>query len=320
MILITEDVWGDEFVSLSERYQVRYEPELWKDPERILQSLDDVQALVVRNRTSVDAAMITRGKNLRIIARAGVGLDNIDVASANARGVAVSAALGVNALSVAEHTIGLTLALTRRTIPLDLSVRAGGWNRQAGIELAGKTWGLLGFGATARSTARLLRGFGMNVLAYDPYVPHAEPDLIDLNVLLVSAEKVFENSDVISIHLPNVPQTKNIVDARSIESMKDGVYLINVGRGEVIDERALLAALKTGKVAGAGLDVRQNEPPIVGELETLANVILTPHIAGITKESQTRIIKCLADDISRALEGNVLRYAVGEVKSLEVHV
>ena len=315
MILITEDVWGDELAALGDRYTVIYEPDLWKSPTRIRQALTGVQALVVRNRTKVDSAMIEAGKDLRIIARAGVGLDNIDISSADSNGVAVSAALGVNAVSVAEHTVGLALALTREVIPLDSDTKSGQWNRRAGVELAGKTWGLLGFGATARSTAQLLRGFGVNILAYDPYAQSTEAELRDLNADLVTAESVLSNADVISIHLPNTPQTAKFIDDRAIAAMKDGVFLINVGRGEVIDETALIAALKSGKVAAAGLDVRESEPPLLGELETLPNVVLTPHIAGITKESQSRIIKYLAADIDRALNGERLNYAVGNVKS-----
>lgn len=315
MILITEDVWGDELAALGDRYTVIYEPDLWKSPTKIRQALIGVQALVVRNRTKVDSAMIEAGKDLRIIARAGVGLDNIDIASANSNGVAVSAALGVNAVSVAEHTVGLALALTREVIPLDSDTKSGQWNRRAGVELAGKTWGLLGFGATARSTAQLLRGFGVNILAYDPYAQPTEAELRDLNTDLVTAESVLSNADVISIHLPNTPQTAKFIDDRALAAMKDGVFLINVGRGEVIDETALIAALKSGKVAAAGLDVRESEPPLLGELETLPNVVLTPHIAGITKESQSRIIRYLAADIDRAINGDRLNYAVGDVTS-----
>ena len=320
MILITEDVWGDELAALGDRYPVSYEPDLWKDPTKIRQALIGVQALVVRNRTKVDAAMIEAGKDLRIIARAGVGLDNIDIASANSNGVAVSAALGVNAVSVAEHTVGLALALTRDVIPLNSDTKSGQWNRRAGVELAGKTWGLLGFGATARSTAHLLRGFGVNILAYDPFAQPTESELKDLNTKLVTADSVFSNSDLISIHLPNTPQTTKFIDDSALAAMKDGVFLINVGRGEVIDETALIAGLTSGKVAAAALDVRNNEPPMIGELETLSNVILTPHIAGITKESQARIIKYLADDISRAINGELLRYAVGNVKNPAAHL
>ncbi len=315
MILITEDVWGDELAALGDRYPVSYRPDLWQDPSKIRQALTGVQALVVRNRTKVDATLIEAGKDLKIIARAGVGLDNIDISSANSNGVAVSAALGVNAVSVAEHTVGLALALAREVIPLDSDTKLGHWNRRAGVELTGKTWGLLGFGATAKSTAHLLRGFGVNILAYDPYAQPMDAELKDLNTALVTAESLFSNADVISIHLPNTANTVKFIDDRAIAAMKDGVFLINVGRGEVIDETALIAALKTGKVAAAGLDVRESEPPILGELETLPNVILTPHIAGITNESQSRIIKYLAADIDRAINGERLNYAVGNVKS-----
>ncbi len=315
MILITEDVWGPEFEALSNRYQLRYEPDLWKDPSQIKEVLPEVTAWVVRNKTKVTADLISAAPNLRVIARAGVGLDNIDLTAANAAGVAVSAALGVNAVSVAEHTLGLALSLARDTIPLNQASLAGQWNRLPGVELAGKTWGLLGFGATARATANLLKGFGVRIQAYDPYATPTEAQLNELNASLGSAEEVFEQSDLISIHLPNTPSTNKFVNAQSIAQMKDGVFIINVGRGEVIDETDLIQALKSGKVAGAGLDVRESEPPVVGEMETLKNVVLTPHIAGITNESQSRIIRFLSDDIDRALSNKDLLCAVGDVKT-----
>lgn len=315
MILITEDVWGPEFEALSNRYQLRYEPDLWKDPSHIKEILPEVTAWVVRNKTKVTSDLISSAPNLRVIARAGVGLDNIDLTAANAAGVAVSAALGVNAVSVAEHTLGLALSLARDTIPLNQASLAGQWNRLPGVELAGKTWGLLGFGATARATAHLLKGFGLRIQAYDPYATPTEAQLNELNASLGSAEEVFSNSDLISIHLPNTPSTNKFVNAQSIAQMKDGVYIINVGRGEVIDETDLIQALKSGKVAGAGLDVRESEPPVVGEMETLKNVVLTPHIAGITNESQSRIIRFLSDDIDRALSNKDLICAVGDVKT-----
>ena len=314
MILITEDVWGLEFESLGRQFPIRYEPELWRSPEKIRDALKNAQAIVVRNRTIVDGAIMDAGKHLRVISRAGVGLDNIDVEAANARGIAVSAALGINAVSVAEHVVGLALSLLRQTVSLNAQLKEGKWDRIPGIELHGKTWGFLGFGATARATAKLLRGFELSCLAYDPYVQFNEIEVHEWNIALTDLDEVITKSDVISIHLPNNAQTQKLVNSRLIARMKPGVYLINVGRGEVINEDDLITALKSGVIGGAGLDVRAKEPPSKSALDTFPNVILTPHIAGITRESQTAITSVLAQDILRALTGQQLIAAVGTIK------
>ncbi len=316
MILITEDVWGSEFESLGQRFPIRFEPDFWKSPEKIRDALKDAQAIVVRNRTRVDGSIMDAGKNLRVISRAGVGLDNIDIEAANARGIAVSAALGINAVSVAEHVVGLALSLLRHTVQLDAELRRGQWNRTPGNELHGKTWGFLGFGATARATANILRGFDLDFYAYDPFVKLDDIQAREWNVQMAEFDVVIANSDVISIHLPNNPQTRNLINAQVIAKMKPGAYLINVGRGEVVNENDLAAGLRSGIVGGAALDVRVVEPPVIGELEKFSNVILTPHIAGVTKESQRAISKVLTEDIERALTGRQLRAAVGAIKML----
>lgn len=316
MILITEDVWGAEFESLGRHFPIRFEPDLWKSPEKIRAALKDAQAIVVRNRTRVDGSIMDAGKNLRVISRAGVGLDNIDIEAANARGIAVSAALGINAVSVAEHVVGLALSLLRYTVQLDAELRRGEWNRIPGNELRGKRWGFLGFGATARATAKILRGFDLDFSAFDPYVNPDSEQAIELNVRMMNFEAVMANSDIISIHLPSNPKTRDLINSQSIAKMKPGAYLINVGRGEVINERDLAAGLRAGIVAGAALDVRAEEPPVLGDLEKFANVILTPHIAGVTKESQQAISKVLTEDIELALTGQQLRAAVGSIKML----
>ena len=316
VILITEDVWGAEFESLGQHFPIRFEPDLWKSPEKIHEALKDAQAIVVRNRTRVDGSMMDAGKHLRVISRAGVGLDNIDIEAANARGIAVSAALGINAVSVAEHVVGLALTLLRHTVQLDAELRRGEWNRIPGNELRGKTWGFLGFGATARATAKILRGFDLDFYAFDPYVNPDSVQASELNVRMANFDDVIANADIISIHLPNNPKTRDLVNAQTIARMKPGAYLINVGRGEVINESDLAAGLRSGILAGAALDVRSQEPPVVGELEKFSNVILTPHIAGVTKESQQAISKVLTEDIELALTGQQLRAAVGAIKML----
>jgi D-3-phosphoglycerate dehydrogenase/(S)-sulfolactate dehydrogenase len=276
--------------------------------------LADATALVVRNRTQVTREIIEAAPKLKVIARAGVGLDNIDVKAADDNGVVVAAALGINAVAVGEQTVMMALAISRKLIELDSSTRNGEWNRKAGREITGKTWGLLGFGATARATAELLKGFKVKVLAYDPF---AKPDadyLKSINAEVVAMENVIAESDYISIHLPATAETKEIINAALLAKMKKTAIIVSVGRGEVIDEADLEAALRNGDIAGAGLDVRAQEPPKDKRFTDLANVVLAPHVAGITQESQAAINQVLVSEIRASLSGGVQKYAVGAVK------
>jgi len=202
-----------------------------------------------------------------------------------------------------------------RNIPASAAeTRSGSWNRTPGLELTGRTWGLLGCGATAIATARLLQGFNISFIAYDPFVKQDDPRIQGLNITLGSIDDVVKSAGIISIHMPSTPDTNGLVNSALIAQMVDGVFIINVGRGEVINETDLVAALKSGKVAGAGLDVRATEPPTTGELETLSNVLLTPHIAGITKESQAKINSILTSNIELALASTPATHAVGAHK------
>ncbi len=314
MIVISEDVWSAEFEALAESFPVLREPDLWSNKDELKAKLADATALVVRNRTQVTREIIEAAPKLKVIARAGVGLDNIDVKAADDNGVVVAAALGINAVAVGEQTVLMALAISRKLIELDASTRAGEWNRKAGREITGKTWGLLGFGATARATAELLKGFKVKVLAYDPF---AKPDanyLQSINAELVSMEQVITESDYISIHLPATAETKDVINSVLLSKMKKSVILISVGRGEVINEADLEKALRDGVIAGAGLDVRAQEPPKDHRFTDLSNVVLAPHVAGITQESQAAINQVLVSEIRAALTGGAQKYAVGAVK------
>jgi D-3-phosphoglycerate dehydrogenase/(S)-sulfolactate dehydrogenase len=202
-----------------------------------------------------------------------------------------------------------------RSIPAhDVATREGKWNRTPGRELSGLTWGLLGCGATGMATARLIQGFNCKVLGYDPFVKADDPRLPVLNMSMHSLEDVLKGADVISIHMPSTPQTNNTINAATLALMKPSAIIVNVGRGEVINEADLITALKAKTIAGAALDVRAQEPPVVGELETLSNVILAPHVAGITSESQLRINEILTANIELALTGKAAVNAVGSLK------
>jgi D-3-phosphoglycerate dehydrogenase / 2-oxoglutarate reductase len=308
-VAVAEDVWGPALDDLAGRWAVIRRPDAWQDRDRLLDLAGRVRALVVRNRTMVDQALLAHCPGLRIVARAGVGLDNIDVTAADRAGVVVTAPLGANAVSVAEHTIGLALALARGTVALDAGCRAGTWARTPGRELHGGTWGLLGAGATARACGRLAAALGMRVLAYDPYADPAR--LATEGIELTGLTDVTAAADVLSCHLPATGETRHLVDRALLARMRPGALFISVGRGETVDEDALADALESGALGGAALDVRGQEPPARGRIEKLGNVILTPHVAGITSQSQQRIMRVLADDIEAVLAGGRAASSVG---------
>jgi D-3-phosphoglycerate dehydrogenase/(S)-sulfolactate dehydrogenase len=308
MILISEDVWGTPFQTLEGSFPITRNDDLWNNPDELKAALKDVKALVVRNRTKVTADVIAAAPGLKVIARAGVGLDNIDLKAADAAGVVVVAGLGANAVSVGELTLGLALSLLRNVPGHDVATRDGGWVRTPGRELSGLTWGLLGCGATGVATAKLIQGFNCSVLGYDPYAKNVP------GVELTSFEDVLKRSDVVSIHMPSTPETNGSINAATLALMKKDAIIVNVGRGEVINEADLIAALKAKTIAGAALDVRAQEPPTTGEMETIPNLILTPHVAGITKESQLRINQILTANIELVLNSKPATHAVGALK------
>lgn len=310
-ITVVEDVWGSPFDALTSRWAVRREPTAWSDPQRLHAAATTTRALVVRNRAQITRELLAAAPQLQVVTRAGVGLDNIDLTAADDLGIVVVAALGANAVSVAEHALGLAVALARHIVPLDAQTRSGGWQRMAGRELAGGTWGLLSAGATARATGRVATAIGMRVVAYDPYLPADDPQLCQCGIQLLPLEQVLCTADVLSIHLPATEKTRGFVNADLLAQVKPGALLVNVGRGEVVDEGALADALQSGRLGGAGLDVRATEPPVLDRLEGLPNVVLTPHVAGITAQSQHRIAETLAEDLAQILNGRAAANAVG---------
>jgi len=308
MILISEDVWGTPFQDLEGSFAIIRNDDLWNNPEKLKASLKDATALVVRNRTKVTSEVIAAAPHLKVIARAGVGLDNIDVKAADAAGIVVVAGLGANAVSVGELTLGLALSLLRNIPGHDVATRAGGWVRSPGRELSELTWGLLGCGATGLATAKLLQGFGCRIIGYDPFAKNLQ------GVELTTFDDVLVRSDVVSIHMPSTPQTNGVMDSKAFARMKPDAIIVNVGRGEVINEADLIEALKNKVISGAALDVRAVEPALTGEMETVPNLILTPHVAGITSESQLRINQILASNIALVLNAQSATHAVGALK------
>lgn len=310
-VAVVEDVWGSPFERLAGDLAVQFKPTAWESASDVLDLAQQSRALVVRNRTRVNRQLIEACPGLLVVGRAGVGLDNIDLTAADEFGVVVVAPLGANAVSVAEHAMALALALARHVVTLDRGCRDGVWTRTPGRELRGATWGILGAGATARATAAAAKALGMRVIGYDPYISPDHPELAELGLRLADLDEVVSAADVLSCHLPATDETRSLVDANLLTRMRPTAIFVNVGRGEVVDENALADALEAGRLAGAGLDVRATEPPTVGRLERLDSVVLTPHVAGITGESQERILTVLADDIRAVLSGAAARNAVG---------
>jgi (S)-sulfolactate dehydrogenase len=309
-VVVAEDIWGTDFDALAARHRVLRDPDLWQATDRLRAALAGARALVVRNRVLVTADLLDAAPGLLVVARAGVGLDNIDLEAARQRGIVVVSPRGANSVSVAEHTLALALSVARCVVRCDGEVRSGQWNRHVGRELAGGVWGLLGAGATAVEVARRAAAMDMTAVAYDPYADPAAEALAASGLRLAPLEEVLAGADVLSVHVPATAETRRMVDRRFLGRMKRGAILVNVGRGEVLDEDALYEALTDGTLGGAGLDVRAAEPPTPGPLERLDNVVLTPHIAGLTVQSQARISGVLASDVARVLAGEPARHAV----------
>jgi D-3-phosphoglycerate dehydrogenase len=297
---------------------------------KLSESIRDADALVIRSATKVTAELLESAARLRAIGRAGVGVDNVDLEAATRRGIVVMNTPGGNATAVAEHTLALLLALARHVPQADASLKQGRWEKKKleGIELRGKTLGLVGLGKIGTEVARLARALEMDVLAYDPYVSALVAR--EQQVRLAGFEDVLKQSDFLSLHASSTPETRHLINAKTLALAKPGVRIVNCARGELIDESALLAALESGQVAGAGLDVFEKEPPATPEAQRLvthANVVTTPHIAGSTEEAQEIVGIRIAEQVRDYLLTGVARNAVNmpsisveEYKKLEPYI
>lgn len=308
-ILVTENIAGDEMEALKRAFAVSFQPELWKSPEKVLAALAGCRAIIVRNQTKVDRSLIRAAPQLQVIGRAGVGLDNVDAGAATEAGVVVAFTPEQNAISVAELALGMMLALARKIPAGDASTKGGRWDRAAftGTELFGKTLGLVGLGRIGFLVAMRARAFGMRIVAHDAFVSPDSVLVAESGATLVSLEELLAQADVISVHVPKNAQTEKMFDAAKFAKMKPNALFVNTSRGEVVDEAALLTALRERKIAGAALDVRATEPPTAGELETLANVILMPHVAAFTAEGQGRVVSSICRDVAAVLRGEPAR-------------
>ena len=311
-ILVSENIVGDEMEAMKRSFDVAFEPQLWKEQENLLRRIGEFRALIVRNQTKVDRELLAAGKKLQVIGRAGVGLDNVDVNASSKRGVVVAWTPEQNSISVAELVIGMMLGLARMIPTADRSTKGGGWERQkfTGTELFGKTLGVVGLGRIGFLVAMRARAFGMKILAHDAFVSPDSFMVSECGATLVSLDDLLAQADVISVHVPKTPQTTSMFNDDRFARMKPDALFVNTSRGEVVDEDALIRALRDKRIAGAALDVRAKEPPDKSPLTEMENVILTPHIAAFTVEGQRRVVSSICRDVAAVLRGEGARYYV----------
>ncbi len=286
-------------------HDVLYDPKLVDDAARLKVEASSAEAIVVRNRTQVRGDLLDALAKCRVVGRLGVGLDNIDVSGCERAGMEVIPATGANALSVAEYVITSAMLLLRGAYQSTTAVAAGRWPRNAlsnGRETAGQTLGLIGFGSIGQLTAKLAHGLGMQVMAFDAMMSADHAAYASSGVRAASLDEVIAEADVISLHVPLVDSTRNLFDARRIAAMKKGAVLVNTARGGIVDEVALAAALRSGALGGAAIDVFASEPLSAADhFKDCPNLLLTPHIAGVSAESNERVSFLIADKVIEAL-------------------
>lgn len=300
-VVITEFMDEAAVEDLRRDFDVVYDAGLVDDPARMVRELADADAIIVRNRTQVRDAVLEAAPSIKAVGRLGVGLDNIDLDACAARGIKVFPASGANDLSVAEYVICSAMALLRGAYFGQTRMMAGDWPRQemSGRELSGKSLGLLGYGSIARETATRARALGMTVIAMDPFAKD-----FDGATQIETVDALAANADILSMHVPLTDATRHIINSDVVAKMKPNAILINAARGGVVDEAALVSALKAGKLGGAALDVFETEPMTAESGQAFANtpnLILTPHIGGVTQEANTRVSALTAKSIRAAL-------------------
>jgi D-3-phosphoglycerate dehydrogenase len=319
-VLITEPFENEgKEILIKEGFQVDEVGKISK--EELLNIISPYDVLIVRSGTKVTREVIEKGENLKIIGRAGVGLDNIDIEAATEYGIIVMNAPEGNTISAAEHTIALIFSLARNIPIANQTLKNGKWEKKkfVGTELYGKTLGIIGLGRIGKRVANLAKGIGMKVIGYDPYV--SEEEIRELGITMVNFEGVLKQADILTFHLPLTEETYHMISDKEFEIMKDGVMIVNCARGGIIDEEALVRYLKKGKVKGAALDVFEKEPIESSPLFEFENVIVTPHLGASTKEAQINVACQLATQIVEAINKKIVKNAVNfpsmDEKSLE---
>lgn len=310
-LLITESVAEGRLTELGKSLEVTFAPDLWRKPDELVAIVHAFDALVVRNQTQVTERVLEAAKKLKIVGRAGAGLDNINVEAASRRGVLVCYAPTQNTNAVAEFTIGLILTLSRWISAADRDTKEGGWKRAAftGVEIEGKVLGVVGLGRIGFQTAQKARALGMSIVVHDPFATNLGERANTLDAKILDLEGLLASADYVSCHVPETALTKHLFDQQRFSQMKRGAYFINASRGTVVDEAALAAALIDARLGGAALDVREVEPPAASRLAKMNNVILTPHIGAFSKEAQERVEEDILKDVLAVLGGREAAYA-----------
>lgn len=308
-ILVTENIVGPAMEGLKAKYGMDWDKDLWRKPDELLRMAGNYDAVIVRNQTKVTANLLNVATRCMVVGRAGVGVDNIDVKAASDLGIVVAYTPEENAISVAEQVMGLMLCLARRFPAADASVKRGEWNRMEfmGMELFGKTLGIIGLGRIGARVALRALAFGMRIIGYDPYLTKNHFSVTETHAEFVDMDTLLKQSDFITIHVPSTPETKHMINEDTLAKMKPTASIINTSRGSAVNEEALCEALSKGKLAGAALDVREEEPPKESPLHELDNILLTPHVAAFTREAQDRVVESLTEDVDRVLSGKPAR-------------
>jgi len=309
-VLVSDKLAEEGIELLRESPDIIVDVKLKLELQELLKHIGEYDALLVRSATKVTKEVIDAAKNLKVIGRAGVGVDNIDVEAASKRGILVMNTPGGNTISAAEHTMSMILALSRCIPQANISLKSKQWEKKKflGTEIFKKTMGIVGLGRIGGEVAKRAQSFGMEIIACDPYISKAHAR--EIGVKLVSFPELIKQADYITIHIPSTPETKHIINKETINQMKEGVRIINCARGGIIDEAALAEAVKSGKVGGAALDVFEKEPPFDSPVLGLENIIVTPHLGASTEEAQINVARDIAQQVLDFLKKGIVRNAI----------
>lgn len=302
MKVLISDKLNEQAVDILKEQGLEVDVDTELTPEQLKEKIKEYDALIVRSKTKVTKDIIDSADKLKAVGRAGVGVDNIDIEAATAKGIVVMNAPSGNTLSAAEHAVAMLFALSRNVPQAHSALKCKRWEKKkySGVEVYGKTLGIIGLGRVGAHVARMAKGIGMKVLGYDPLI--SKDRVSEMGVEPVGLDELLKGSDYVSLHIPFTPETKHIIGKRELELMKDCARLINCARGGVVDEDALYEALKNGEIAGAALDVFKEEPLADSPLLELDNVIVTPHLGASTQEAQVKVAVDIANAIAAALK------------------
>ena len=300
-LLITEIMDEQEVQKLQSTFTTIYDPNLFNNEKKIIELIPDMDALIVRNNTLVNETILAASKQLKVIGRLGVGLNNINVELCKKKNITIIPATGANTVSVAEYVISCMLLLSRKVFNATKSVVAGDWPRTKfmhGLELYNQTLGIIGLGSIGKAVATRAKSFDMNIISYDPLIKETSSEFSYIQ--MKSLEEIFTQSDIITLHIPLNADTKNLINKDKIQLMKKGSILINTSRGEVVDENALIASLKSHHLGGAALDVFNQEPLTkenANKFKDISNIICTPHISGLSEQANKRVSSMIANSV-----------------------